>query len=167
MFYKVVLQSVLLGALFFTGCESDSNSDSYSGGSDSPIDLKKVVWLGADVSDWAETRQLVGVAFGGGLIQYQFDGPDPWPNNANGINGNAWVFINKGGVWHAVTHEYMRRGYTTRGMNTVNPKHFKNAALDGYYPRSGEAYGWMVSGLVRGGNRNVSERTNVFMAKWP
>jgi len=138
----------------------------YTGSSSSPIDLSKVVWLHPDVSSWPETRKLNAVTFGDGLINYHFDAPDPW-RNVNGVNGNVWVFINLNGTWHAVTHEYMRQGYTTRGMNTVEPGHFKSGTLANYRPSSGTEYGWMVSGLIRGGDRNVQERSNIVMANWP
>jgi hypothetical protein len=149
-----------------SGSAGSSASASFSGSSGDAIDISKVVWLHPDVSGWEVTRTLNGVSFGGGLIHYSFGEPDPWPN-VGGVNGNPWVFINIDGVWHGVTHEYMRRGYTTRGMNTVAPDHFDSGVLHNYHPKSGTEYGFMVSGLARGSARNVSERSNIVMATWP
>ena len=39
--------------------------------------------------------------------------------------------------------------------------------LSSWEPSSGERFGLMVSGLVRGGLSNVKERSNVSMVTWP
>lgn len=164
MLHKLVIAGVLAGTLLFTGCEWQLDDEEGS----SPIDLSKVVWLHANVSEWEETGVLSSVTFDGTLIHLVYDKTDVWPNNSLGINANTWIFVKKSdGLWYAATFEFMRAGYTTRGMNTINAAHIKSAYMDDWRVESGVEYGWMVSGLMRGGNSNVKERTNVFMAQWP
>lgn len=132
-----------------------------------PVPLSSVKWLSPNVSGWSKTSTLSPVTFGSGLIYLRYDKTAVWPNNQHGLNANAWIFILKDGTWYAATFEYMRAGYTTRGMNTINTAHLKQSKLSGWVVQSGVSYGWMVSGLARGGNRNVQERTNIKMATWP
>jgi hypothetical protein len=39
--------------------------------------------------------------------------------------------------------------------------------FEGWEPKSGETYGFMVSTLARGQERTVNERSNVVLVKWP
>jgi hypothetical protein len=179
-----VCMMLLCCAIVLCGCEGDLaaldervdslasseeiNQVAATGSADAlPVPLSSVVWLSGDVSAWPKTATLSPVTFGGGLINLRYDKTNVWPNNGAGLNANSWIFIERNGTWYAATHEYMRRGYTTRGMNTINTAHLKHSALDGWVVQSGVRYGWMVSGLSRGGNRNVQERSNIVMATWP
>ena len=63
--------------------------------------------------------------------------------------------------------EWLRTGQTTKSARSVNGDHIKVSPLNRWAPRSGETYGFMVSGLARTEARNVQERTNVLMVRWP
>lgn len=182
MFVRVLAFSLIFSLLAFTACEiniddledeatsagvGDSGAALSSAVDELPVPLSSVRWLSPDVSGWSKTATLSAVTFGGGLIHLPYDKTRVWPNNSNSLNANAWIFINRGGTWYAATFEYMRAGYTTRGLNTINAAHLKQAVLNNWVVESGVSYGWMVSGLARGGNSNVRERSNIKMATWP
>ena len=85
-----------------------------------------------------------------------------------GANANPWVFVNLNGQWYAATFEYLRHGQTAKPMSVLNSRdHIKVSPLDKWRAHSGERIGLMVSGLVRGGYRNVKERSNIVMVTWP
>lgn len=135
-----------------------------------PIDLSKVVWLHSNVSGWPETGTLSSVNIGGGSITLNYNKARSWPgvNEAGAnVNANPWIFVNQGGTWYAGTWEWLRTGQTTKSSRSVNGDHIKKSPLNGFSPRSGETYGFMVSGLARTSRRNVQERTNIKMVRWP
>ena len=150
-----------------TGGESVGDSD---GGGGFPSDLSGVVWLHTDVSGWAETGSLRSVTVSGGVISLDYDKADVWParNHAGAnVNANPWIFVDVGGTWHAATFEWLRRGQTSKPVKVVAGDHIEQAPLKSFRPRSGETYGFMVSGLARDSARNVQERTQVLMYTWP
>ncbi len=130
-----------------------------------PADFRGVHWLHADVSDWDETSSL-DVRFGGGMIRLNYDKANVWPSR-NGVNANPWIFVFQDGRWYAATFEWLKFGQTTKPIHVVNGNHIKKSPLQNFRPRSGEVYGFMVSGLARDSTRNVEERTNVVMVRWP
>jgi hypothetical protein len=74
------------------------------------------------------------------------------------------------GKWYAATFEWLRPGQTSKPVGVLDGSkgdHIKRSPLSNWRPRKGERFGIMVSGLARGGARNVSERTNVQMVTWP
>ena len=130
-----------------------------------PPDFAGVHWLYHDVSTWAETATLA-VSIDGGTIQLDYSKAKAWPA-VGGLNANPWIFVFRNGVWYAATFEWFRHGQTSKPVHVVAGDHIKRAPLGDFAPRSGEVYGFMVSGLARDDKRNVQERTPVVMNRWP
>jgi hypothetical protein len=130
-----------------------------------PADLSGVEWVHGDVSGWAVTASL-DVSIGGSTIRLDYDKTRVWPA-VNTVNANPWIFVYRDGHWIAATWEWLGFGQTTMPMSTVNGAHIGRRQLIDFQPRSGEVYGFMVSGLIRDSSRNVLERTPVVMARWP
>jgi len=131
-----------------------------------------VHWLHADVSGWAQTATLSDVRISGDSITLDYDKTSVWPagtplSSDTPLNANAWIFVNQGGTWYAATWEWMRPGQITKSKSAVNGDHINQAPLQNFSPTSGEVYGFMVSGLARSSVRNVKERSNVVMFRWP
>ncbi|MGH7806421.1 MAG: calcium-binding protein [Candidatus Binatia bacterium] len=135
-------------------------------GAQVPADFAGVTWLHTNVSGWAVTSPL-SVSFGSGLIHLDYDKADVWPGNAEGLNGNPWIFVWQNNQWYAATWEWLRVGQTAKSMSSVAGDHIKRAPLESFQPVSGQLYGFMVSGLARDAQRNVLERTPVVMVPWP
>jgi len=135
-----------------------------------PADFAGVVWLHTNVSGWAQTGNLRSVTVTGGAISLDYDKAKVWPGkNHSGanVNANPWIFVNVGGTWHAGTFEWFRTGQTAKAVKTVAGDHIQQPPLNRFRPKSGERYGFMVSGLARDSARNVQERTQVVMYTWP
>ncbi|MCC5847017.1 MAG: hypothetical protein JJU29_02905 [Verrucomicrobia bacterium] len=133
-------------------------------------DLSNVTFLHANVSSWPITSNLPNVTVGGGMISLPFDKAREWPgrNTAGAnVNANPWILVNQGGQWYAATWEWMRTGQTAKSSNSVEGGHIGQSPLNNFRPQSGQVYGFMVSGLARSNVRNVQERTNVVMIRWP
>jgi hypothetical protein len=129
--------------------------------------LGSVHWLHANVSGWAQTATLSGVKISGGSITLNYNKAKVWPA-VGGLNANPWIFVNRDGKWYGATWEWLRHGQTTKSAASVRGDHIKKAPLNNFAPVSGETYGFMVSGLARDkSTRNVSERSNVVMVRWP
>ncbi len=146
------------------GAAATGGGDASSGAS---FSLGNVHWLHANVSGWAQTASLGGVNISGGSITLNYNKSRVWPA-VNGLNANPWIFVNRGGKWYGATWEWLRYGQTTKSVAAVRGDHIKKAPLNNFKPVSGETYGFMVSGLARDkSTRNVSERSNVVMVRWP
>lgn len=130
-----------------------------------PIDLSRVTWLHTDVSGWARTATLNASVSGSSMI-LNYDKARVWPG-VNGSNANPWIFVQQDGRWYAATWEWLRPGQTSKAKGAVSGSHIKASPLQNFTPRSGETYGFMVSGLARSHLRNVQERSNVDMVVWP
>ena len=133
-------------------------------------DLSNVKFLHADVSGWAVTSTLPNVTIGGGMISLPFDKARVWPgrNTAGAnVNANPWILVKQGGQWYAATWEWMRTGQTAKSVNAVEGGHIGQSPLNNFRPQSGQVYGFFVSGLARNNVRNVQERSNVVMIRWP
>ena len=127
----------------------------------------KVKFLNTDVSSWPETASLHASVSGSGNVSIPYSKANVWPG-VDGVNANPWVFVNLGGQWYAATWEYLRVGQTSKSMGGKSwGGHIKVSPLSSWEPSSGERFGLMVSGLVRGGLSNVKERSNVSMVTWP
>lgn len=149
-----------------TSEESASPASSNSG----PVDLGSVSWLHTNVSGWSETATLRSVSIRGGAITLNYNKANSWPGVSHAgasVNANPWIFVNRGGRWYGATWEWLRKGQTTKAVGAVHGSHIKKSPLSNFVPKSGETYGFMVSGLARDKTRNVQERSNVVMLRWP
>ena len=129
-----------------------------------------IKWLNTDVSGWAETASL-HASVKGGTINMPYSKARVWPG-VDGVNANPWAIVNINGKWYAATFEWLKVGQTTKPTSVLSQTdgkgdHFKVSPLSSWRPRSGERFGLMVSGLARGGLRNVKERSNICMVTWP
>ena len=135
-----------------------------------PGDLGGVVFLHTNVAGWPATASLSGVSASGGTINLPYNKANVWPGVSTSgavVNANPWIIVFRDGVWYAATFEWLRVGQTSKPVGTVNGNHIKKPPLNNFVPISGETYGFMVSGLARDSTRNVQERTNVRMYRWP
>ena len=135
-----------------------------------PADFKNVEWLHTDVSKWAQTAKLT-VQLTKSQIILNYDKANTWPARGSdpAVVANPWIFVPKsdGSGWYAATFEWMKKGQTHKNRSSVAGDHIKKSPLQNFKPVSGTTYGFMVSGLARDKKRNVSERSNVYMLKWP
>jgi hypothetical protein len=131
------------------------------------LDLDKVTWLHADVSDWPQTSQLTDVKVTGQKITLGHTKAGKWPTQS-GIEGNPWVFVNRDGKWYGATFEWLRSGQTSKNVTAdeIGPL-TKKEPLASWRPQPGELVGFMVSTQARDGNRTINERSNVVMTRWP
>jgi len=135
-----------------------------------PIDLSKVKWLHANVSEWPQTGTLISVDISNSIIKLIYDKANTWPAKVifnTQLNANPWIFVKQNNVWYAGTFEWFRKGQTSKSIKVVKGDHIKVKPLHNFIPKSGETYGFMVSGLARTSTRNVKERTNILMKVWP
>lgn len=130
-----------------------------------PADLSGVQFLHADVSDWKVTSRLEA-RISGGTIVLDYDKTKVW-RPVDGLNANPWIFVYRDGRWIGATWEWLRFGQTSKPTAVIRGDHIKRRPLHDFRPRSGEVYGFMVSGLARDDTRNHLERTNVVMLRWP
>lgn len=152
-----------------------SVSESSSTDTDIPFDLKDVVWLDNDVSEWEITATLESVSISGDIISLPYNKANvwegkTWDNSNDGlVNANAWIFVKKNNTWYAATWEWMAVGQTNKDVSAVSGDNIKEAELNGFKPVSGTSYGFMISGLARDdiGISNVKERSNIVMFTWP
>ena len=150
--------------------EPEEGEEEPADGNAVPPDLSGVRWLHTDVSGWSETVSLRSVRVSGGTITLDYDKAKSWPGRDHAgayVNANPWIFVHRDGTWYAGTWEWLRHGQTSKSVRSVNGDHIKKSPLNSFSPRSGERYGFMVSGLARDRARNVRERTNVVMVTWP
>jgi len=134
------------------------------------IDPKDITWLGVNVGEW-DKRYSLSVNVEGSRIIYDQQGTTEWtPKNEAGVDatGNPWVIAKLNGKWTAATHEWMRVGQKAKGKRSVHGDHIKRAEFGPTWtPTEGEEYGFCVSGLCRGSQRNQSERTQIIKYVWP
>ena len=149
--------------------DDTSSDDSTDNTTSDGIALSSVTWLNTDVSSWKQTSTL-SVSISGGTITLNYDKANTWPSGSvdgTKVNANPWVFVKLDNKWYAATFEWLRPGQTSKPTSTVDGSHINASPLSSWHPKSGETYGFMVSGLARSSTRNVTERTQVVMAKWP
>ena len=128
-----------------------------------------ITWLHPNVSNWPVTATL-NASVTGNRITLDYDKARVWSGRdevgAN-VNANPWVIAEIDGKWYAGTWEWLRAGQTVK-YNVVRGDHVKRSPMSGdWQPQSGQRIGLMVSGLIRGQTRNVSERSNVVWVVWP
>jgi len=135
----------------------------------STFSLGAVTWLHSNVSGWAQTASLRARVSGGSMI-VDSSKKNSWPSVSKGgtaVNANPWIFVYQSGRWYGATWEWLRPGQSSKPTAVVNGAHIKKSPLNNFRPRSGEVYGFMVSGLARDKTRNVKERSNVVFVRWP
>jgi len=153
-----------------SGEESKDSGTPAAASTGGALSLGSVTWLHTNVSGWPQTANLSSVKISGDAITLNYDKYKSWPgvNTAGAfVNANPWVFVNLNGKWYAGTWEWMRHGTKTKSKAAVDGSHIKKSPLSNWHPKSGEVYGFMVSGLGRTSTRNVGERCNIVMVKWP
>jgi len=138
------------------------------------IDPKEVTWIGVNVGEW-EKKYTLRVEVSGNSIVYDQQGTTDWyPKPEAGredMTGNPWIIAKLNGKWTAATHEWMTKGQKAKGKASVAGDHIKRHEFGGenweqWKPTVGEDYGFCVSGLCRGAQRNQSERTQIVMMTW-
>jgi len=135
-----------------------------------PGDFGGVKWLHKNVSGWPVTSNLSSVTFKPGQICLNHDKASAWPGVDLGdvvVAANPWIFIYQDKTWYAATWEWMKVGQTCKNKKAVAGDHIKQDPLWDFQPVSGKTYYFMVSGLARGGETNVSERSKPVAVVWP
>jgi len=124
-----------------------------------------------DIGAWPETAKLRGVTItgtegdGSGMIKFDWDIPS-WPaikmfgDGALTI-GNPVVIVKKNGKWYGASFTWLRPGQKEKGRFEIDDPTIKQGPLVGWKPSKGETVYFMIAGLCREKQRNVSERTNV------
>jgi hypothetical protein len=142
----------------------------YPGAADQ-LDLATVEWLHANVSQWPVTSRITDVTIGADSISISHTKSGQWPTldyNGVAVEGNPWVFVNRGGKWYAATYEWLRPGQTEKRVSARDiGANIKVEPLASWQPRPGEVVGFMVSTPARDGSRTSNERTNVVLTTWP
>jgi len=135
------------------------------------LDLSKVQWLNANVSNWPVTSKITDVQIGADTISIDHTKSGSWPAmdyNGVAVEGNPWVFVNRGGQWYGSTYEWLRPGQTEKQVTADGiGENIKVEPLASWTPQPGEPVGFMVSTPARDDSRTVNERTNVVMTTWP
>ena len=159
---KKILALIMIAALSF-GCGKDEPKQEF------PSDL---IWLGQDVSSWADTADLK-VTIAGNAIVMDSTKKNIWPVAGKvdkGVcNANAWIIFPYEGKTYAATWEWLAKGQSLKKLTNKMGTYIKKTPPipSKYHPKSGEKIGIFVSGLCRDSNRNVSERSEVVWIIWP
>ncbi len=171
MSFKVV---AVLAAFLLVGCsESNTTSDVEKPPTIPEFDLDKAIFLHADVSGWPVSNTL-SVELGGGVICMNVPGRENWPTveipHHSGtkmvdVNANSWIFAYHYGAWYGSTWEWWGPTSTCKPSHEMYPR--KQSPLNTWYPESGEVFYVMMSGLARGQERNINQRTNIVKIVWP
>lgn len=133
-----------------------------------------VQWLDQNVSGWPQTSTLKA-SVSGGTLHLKHNKAKVWPtartraSDGGPLNGNCWIFVKVGDIWHAATFDWMRTGQTSKPVSSVRGTggHIPRAPLNTFVPRSGQRYGFMVSTPARGPERTINERSTISMLTWP
>ncbi|MBX2849970.1 MAG: hypothetical protein KTR16_16715 [Acidiferrobacterales bacterium] len=167
---KLILIKVLL-VIFFSSLPLKSSLAAF------PDDLSDVVILErfpSGIQGFAETVYMEFSVSASPVNSFgravYLNGNRPWrasTGSASCCNAEAWMFAQIGGVWYGATWEYLRVGQVTKSEAAISPSHLQIPPM-AIYPRSGEIYGFMVSGITRPGLQynNARERSNVSLYRW-
>ncbi len=144
----------------------DSWGESVNAPSNFPTDLNDVIWHGRNISSWKETASLWPISVQGDFISLPYDKAWEWPiwfplDEVTASVGNAWIFYEENGQWHADTFEWMRPWQTLKFAVAVSGWWHIRSLPEEWVPRYGNTYGFMMSGLVRNNVRNIEERSNI------
>src|SRR3989344_1999254 len=126
-----------------------------------------------DIASWpvSNTLTLNSVSFSGPNIclNHTMPWPSTWiddPNFGIDVPASGWVFIWRNGGWHAATFEYYYRNGGEAECREAGSV-WDNVRFNSVFAsKTGETYGFMISGLARAGHRNIRERSNVIMKTW-
>ena len=130
------------------------------------MSLSGVRWLHTDVSDWRITSRITDVDISSSKICIEHTKAGDWPGST--VEGNPWIFAKIDGRWYAATYEWLKSGQICKGITRDNiGPHTKKEPIESWKPKSGELVGFMISGLARSSDRNVKERSQVVMIRWP
>lgn len=133
------------------------------------IDLGNVQFLHYNfVKDWKCSATL-NVQLIGSKIRLDYNKDAVWkPKKHKGglLCCNFWVIFYHGGVWKASTFEFGRPNQIVKEKSSVAGKKFGNKKWADWKPSKGEVLYFMVSGLCRGGHKNVQERSNIVKVVW-
>ncbi|HEY4505835.1 MAG TPA: hypothetical protein VJG67_04050 [Candidatus Paceibacterota bacterium] len=130
----------------------------------------------SDIGSWSTSNSVTlnSVTFPGNstiCLNHTMPWPSAWTQPTSlasdgSVPASAWVFIWRGGKWHAATFEYYYRDGSEAECRDDGSVWSNAGFSPDFAPRTGETYGFMISGLARAGHRNVSERTNIIMQQW-
>jgi len=131
-----------------------------------------VQWLHLSIADWPVTTTL-DAGLNGGTLRLGYDKANTWPvmrqraGDGGPMVGNVWAIFQHKGKTYAGVWDYMRQGQQSKGKGQVKGAdgHLPGPASD-WKPSKGDRVGFMVSGDVRGGERNVRERSQVDWVIW-
>lgn len=138
------------------------------------VNWSNVDWADTNVSSWTQTSEVQSVTFSGRDISFPHTKAGVWPANYNTtvfpgvpVEGNLWVFAYRNGKWQAATAEWLRPGQTVKKTSNITDAcGALHGGLSSFTPAADELMGFMVSGLARSSDRNVEERSNVYMQRW-
>jgi hypothetical protein len=143
-----------------------------------PPDLASVIFnsLESEVRFWPETATLVVTEIdrAAATISFSYDKGTVWPNYSQDIdvNANMHIIACVDGQWFGGSWEWLRAGQNdwTRHLEVPADRigcQTQNGGLNGHVMHPGDPVGFMVTGLSRGPERNVLERSNLVMTTWP
>lgn len=144
------------------------------------LSLVRVEGSNPEVLTWPQTSDLTEFWIRPGVMHVKFDKQGHWPPVDMGgalQEATVWVFVKINGVWIATGAERLRpnqsdKPESDRPIETIGTSwlyaHDRWPTLQGYVPKDGELFGFMVvAGSTRSDfNVSVKERTNVILARY-
>ncbi len=136
-------------------------------------DESAIAWLEGAGREWKVTARIEKVDFSPEQQCFTISQSTPqWPARDMGgyvSNGNYWIVAFVDGRWQAATYDWMVVGNRCDGdpAETIGSV-VKRRQFDGWIPRSGELVGFMVSSMIRFGERaGAEERSEIHWTVWP
>ena len=116
-----------------------------------------------DVSGWPVTSMLEVKRDKNKLI-FDHTKSQAWPfwisPNNNQLNGNVWICYQKDDTWIAETWEWTGKSPFSKPEEKADRPDLDRDLV------AGDKVCFFISGLIRGTERNVSERSNVVWVEW-
>lgn len=130
-----------------------------------------IIWLHADISQWAQTSTVTGISITGSQVCIFHTKAGQWPvfvNDGTAAEGNPWVFANIGGLWYGGTFEWLRPGQECKGVTRDDiGLHVKQSPFTSWVPQVGEVVGFAMSTRARDAERTSDERSDIVLVEWP